>query len=312
MIRSIVISIVFVFLQSLCWSQRLDAYISPGRAQIGDTFELTLTITNSRMGNLIFPSTLDVMESVSFFSKSEKGEIEVKYKDSIGNENHNIIWKRTFDIVAWDTGIYVLHDLNILFNEVSLEVPTLYFSVETNSTKSEKFSPLKEYFITVNYYNSSTWMYIIPLIVFVIALLFFRFNKRKKRKKKNLIEKEFIVDPLEKVRLEIMRLRLSEFWKDGKTREHYTQLSASLKTFASEVLLSNNQELTTEDVTQLFAEYDLPSKLVEEFIDILCEADKVKFAQIELSEEEIKRTLNRADKATVELGLLIYNTEQHD
>ena len=293
-------------------AQQIDAVLSPGRAQIGDTFELVLKFTNKRMGNLVFPTTQEMIKGISHHQKIDKVDVDVFYRDSIGNENNMIFWKRTFSVIAWDTGIFVVQDLKCNFDDLVVDVPTQYFSVETSNTKNAQFNPLNEYFVSLEYKKNNLWILVIPILSIIFIFFYVRYVRRKKLRSHIQMDRDFLVDPIEKIRLEIMHLRLSEYWKEDRILEHYTQLSLSLKTFVGEILLSNNQELTTEDVAALFAEYSLPPKLVDEFIQLLDEADQVKFAKLQVSEEHIKKTLARADKATTELGLLIINLEDHD
>ena len=291
-----------------CWSQRLNTYLAPGKGEIGATFELFIEVRHNQVGNVTFPTIDQLRKSIRSYSSDAIPDIEIKYVDSVFNTDNQFTWIRKFELIPWDTGVIMVRSTPFRFNEMLFEIPTQFFAVETAFNRGNKASPLKDYFMVVDPKSYNPLVFVISIILIIFIIIYYRIIRRRKYKPREFSENDLTIRPIEKVKLELMHLRLTEYWKEDELKRHYALLTKCIKEYLVEVLMSNNSELTTDEVAELFNEHEVPKELIERIIQLLKEADHIKFAKVEVSEKVIRKTLVNAELTLIELDEILNKT----
>ncbi len=297
----------FIYLYLFLWTfqtnaQYLTATIVPGKGQIGTLFTYTLTYQSPHIANIEFPNSNKLKKAIQVENKYNKNDFEIRYHDTIFTMNNQFVWQRKFEITPWDTGFFIIEHLSYEFDKVANSIPPIFFSVETDSKPLNHLTQLKEYFIVPPLRKETYWSTIVAIVAFLFIIIYWRYTKTKRLKATEFPKKEFNLNAYDKAKIQLTYLRLSEYWLSGKVEQHYQQLSQTIKNYLSDVLLSNSQELTSEEIAILFTEYNLPTEIEQRFLAILKEADKVKFANYIPSYLDIKKNLSDTEELINEMN----------
>lgn len=280
-------AIGFLMLCFISSGQELSAYLNHERVKMGEPVELKLVAKLPDNANISFEP---YDKEIQAYRRKEESqvtqnkvvlEIEGEFNDTTKQIGNRITWIGNYSLVAWDTGKIVLpaqsitiNDSTYLFNEVSFTVIS-----QTIGAQDELFDieegfadiPEKPTFLQL----LKDYWYVAAGIVLLLGGLLFLFIRRKTRKPKKL---QAVMSLKDRTLFAIKALDNQKLWADGKSKQHYTELSHIMRSYLSSRYGLNLLERTTFETRALLMQTGLPNDTVDTFMIILKQADMVKFA----------------------------------
>lgn len=194
-------------------------------------------------------------------------------------------WQITqrYVITAWDSSFYYLPPMQVIVDSVLYESKSLAFKVytlEVDTLNADQFFPPRD--IQQLPYNWEDWeqiayslLAILPLAV-LIAVMAILIKKGKPifrivRRKKKIPAHQIAIS-------EIERLKEQRTWAKEDSKEYYTLLTDTLRTYIQDRYGFSAMEMTSSEIIErLIQEGD--EKSLEELREIFRTADLVKFAK---------------------------------
>ena len=289
MIRSLISLAILMSIH--CFGQEAAAYISSKSVEVGSIIQVQFEIKLKPGDQLqfipptsIFPSKRIVAQTNLKGEEFEQLEI-ISFHDTLIRNAANKLWRGSFQLIPWDSGMLVLQPIRYVVNQQNYETTSIL--VEAKLVKQNKNVPIydikeefthfdKKFSLRENLYSYG-WI----LVLFgVLAFIFWLYKKRKKQKlpiPKSISLKQQTLQSIEKL------AQKKQWEKDQKT--HYTELIFILRWYLSSRYQINLLERTSSDTLLLLTALKIDPYLFQQISHLFAEADTVKFANNELSEE---------------------------
>jgi hypothetical protein len=271
--------------------QQKEVYISKKTVDVGETFQVRYEFT--------YPigTTFEFLPPIQSFpcqriaiQSNLNGEnftdLEIlSYQDSTISQGNMARWYADFQMVAWDSGSLVLSALPIRINDENDHFSAIL--VEANFVKPKKgiplydikesFLPLQKKFVFNEFMEDYGW-YIIVFVVLLIGI--FVYQRRRFAKKPIPKTASLKVKTLEAIE----KLHQKAYWRMDQ-KVHYTEVSFILRWYLTSRFNIRLLERTTQEAKTLLELKKLEPHLVLRIIDLLNQTDAVKFANVNLPEE---------------------------
>ncbi len=202
--------------------------------------------------------------------------------DSI-NDGKQVNIKQRYIITAWDSAFYYLPPLPVKVDTTTYETASLAFKVytlEVDTLNADIFFPprdIQELPFTWADWKKVTYASLLVVVcVGVIVLLHFLIKRGKPifrlvRRKKKLPAHQVAIS-------EIERIKEQRTWAMEDSKEYYTQLTDTLRTYLHNRYGFNAMEMTSSEIIDRLMQDDDP-KRIKELQEIFSTADMVKFAK---------------------------------
>lgn len=269
---------------------KVKAYIEPDSILIGDRFTLTIDVEKDQVQNLFFPA---------FAMGETKGEkpqfgiiecIEDHPTDTLEHKGRKVLLRKRYTLTAFDEGVYNLGRPSVLYADKNI-VDTLYGSVDSlhivvstfkidstsmlNDIKPVKKMPFR--FGEISGYLSIA-LVVIALIAFAIYLLARHLAKRGKSIA-DLFKPEPPLPPHIVAIAALEQLQSQKLWQNNKHKEYYSALTDILRTYIDGRFGVGAMEMTTDEIIDAIKDLGLSQKLSMDVLNLLRDADLVKFAK---------------------------------
>lgn len=268
---------------------------------IGDPITLTISLNTKNQEHLIWPT---------FFKGDSLPEtfeiLEVLDKQQSNNQSSLVTQQLT--ITSFDPGLHLIEPLVVQDSASILTSNTL--SIYVSLFPADTIQPIRDikpileaeltskdkWYGFVNWLKKNWYWIILGLIVlgFLIWLLFFR-------KKKKVIEEEPKVKAVKpKIPPHILALQdlrqLNEVkpWKEGGFKEYNSQLTDIMRTYIFGRYKVSTKEKTSAEILDKLRDQRITNQLKESLNNILTQADLVKFAKQEPTDDENQVMLDEA------------------
>ncbi len=274
-----------VFAQNIEYGAELDTTYM----MIGDQQHLRFLLKSDEAVSVRFPQLKDtVVGGVEIIAGPER--------DSVQGKDGKWLFRESYVITAFDTGVYVIPSYAITlengdYNNV-LRTEPLGFAVNTYKVDEQQgnydiVAPLQT---PLNFAEILPWLLWIAGGLAVAALIVWYIIRRKKNKPLFAAEKKVYVPPYVVAIKKLERLKEEKLWQAGKTKEYYTRLTDAVRQYVADELQIPAMEQTSFETVQALERNTLvDARDAEKIAGLLQEADFVKFAKsTPLPEENMK------------------------
>lgn len=298
----VLVFLLLMVLPGMLNAQELRAKWNQSACQIGEQVTLTLTLSKAPKTVNYRPYSAEVACEMRNDSSqlTTDGTLEIigVFRDSSFTKKGKHFWTGTYTLTAWDTGVYVFPQIQILVGDSvhSVQPGDLTVGFEKKKVNDE----LDEIPVTVevDYFWWLKRYWWIGLIILALILVWW-IRRRNIRRRPPVV-----LSLKERTLLGINALRKQAYWKKGQIDEHYIEFSFLLRSFLSARYELNLMERTTFETIALLRKRELPEPTLERIRQLLQEADIVKFALGIPEEETIVLGLDYLEQLVVELSPL--------
>lgn len=263
-----------VFSQSVSVNLKADST----RILIGDQLNVKLTLKHSKGLRIELPAHGDTLGNM---------DIVTAGKMDTGSTATDRVLTQTFAVSAFDSGTFHAGPVMVLLKNVtgktdtilSNEIPISVLTLPVDTTKAIK--PIKAP-LDVPYSWKEFVPYIIGAWVLLASLVIAFVLWRKYRKVKPLpVAKPKPKDPAHVwARAELKKLEEEKLWQKDEVKLYYTRLTDILRMYLEYRYDWLALESTTEEIQAAMPDYNLKEKAKESLLEILRNADLVKFAKL--------------------------------
>lgn len=318
--RQYIATFVYLFSASLfTFGQELSAYLNHDYVQLGEPLELKLSVKLPKNSTISFKPYDKELPAYQRKTNSQVNEnkiqleIQADFKDSSKQSGEYTTWIGNYSLVSWDTGKIIIpaqqiiiNDSTYLFNEVSFSVNS-----KTIGKKDELFD-IQEGFATIPYKPTffsliKDYWYVAAGIILLLAGFIFLLIKQKNRKH---IKRQKVMSLKDRTLFAINALDAEKLWLSNKLKQHYTELSHIMRLYISSRYNLNLLECTTYQTKAVLKQTDLSADTIETFMNILQQADMVKFAKHTTDESTVIKISLMAKQIVAETSPLEISGEE--
>jgi hypothetical protein len=286
--------ILFLFLSTSLFAQKVTTSIDSTKKKIGAEFKLTLKTEVDTTSKVVFPNVKNI------------GNLEVinSYKiDTIKNGGRYELIKK-YGLTQFDSGKYAIPRLPIIINGKTIYSDSL--QLEINDVKvdtlKQKMYDIKD--IAPAESESNWWKYLLVIImVSGIGYLIYWFVKIRKPEIKPI---EIVYKtPIEKATSLLQILEKKELWQKGEIKSYYSELTDIARIYIEEEIHIPAMESTTSELIIALRNVAKQKKLklsretLENLEKVLKHADLVKFAKSQPMDFEIEEDKKRISNSIV-------------
>jgi hypothetical protein len=302
------------FLSSFAWTQT-QSKITRSELLIGEQTTIQYEFCVSNFSDSIYfqpkRPTITAFKTEglgkSRTNKTVDLEIIGAFRDSIvyGTPNK---WIGKYTLTSWDTGFFEIpapylrwKDSTIQFQPIRLHViaPTLIAGKE-----------IMESPIQFTDFKVDTWIWFkdnLGWIITCLALICSGLIYRKFRKKEKVVEVIPEIPLKDKTLLAIESLEQARLWEKDQLKDHYVEISYILRSYLGVRFELNLLESTSFQTRVLLKMKGVNPDLIQTTLDILEQADLVKFAKLVPKEIEILKVLALAKQVVIETSPLEFD-----
>ncbi len=235
--------------------------------------------------------------------------VDVDVPDTVSiNDGKQLQITQRYVITAWDSSFYYLPPLQVKVDTAVYETKSLAFKVYTldvDTLNADVFFPPRD--IQQLPFSWDDWKEIcyasllVPVLIGIIILLHYLIKRGKPifrlvRRKKKLPAHQVAIS-------EIERIKEQRTWAKEDSKEYYTLLTDTLRTYIQERYGFSAMEMTSTEIIERLTR-DTDQKSIDELREIFRTADLVKFAkwttQINENDANLMAALQYVNETKVE------------
>lgn len=259
----------------------VNAKIDNMQLLVGEQAKLSLEVVcdaNQRVEMPPFKAGMEVLPNVEVVKVSPVDTASL-------NAGKRKQYRQDYLLTAWDSALYYLPPLPVTVDDSLYESKSLamkVFTVDVDTLNYNKYFDIKDVMPAPFSYDDWKWVTAVGLLNAVLAVCFIlllialitgkpliRIRKRKPK------------EPAHQVALrEIERIKEERTWAREGSKEYYTQLTDTLRTYIKERYGFNALEMTSTEIIERLMQEDNPGAL-NELNGLFQTADLVKFAKHE-------------------------------
>ncbi|MES2573401.1 MAG: hypothetical protein V4572_00530 [Bacteroidota bacterium] len=275
----------------------------------------SIDTTKNKIGaefKLTFKTSVDTASKVVFPNLKNFGALEVIQSYPIDtilkNDRYELIKK--YGLTQFDSGRYTIPSVNILINNkayLSDSIKVEVANVQVDTLK-QKMYDIKD-IVQVENTIGDWWKYLLGLVLLagLGTLVYWYFKKRKNLK----AEEEVYKTPIEKATSLLNNLESKELWQHGEVKEYYSELTNIVRNYIEEAIEIPAMESTTAELIEGLKDASLKKKMklskdtLDNLLEVLKQADLVKFAKSKPLDFEITEDRKKIERAIVTLDKAI-------
>lgn len=257
----------------------VDVKIDSLQFFIGEQTDITLSVSMDAKQKLQFP---DIRKGTEIIPNVEVVSVH-RPDTAYMNEGKRMEVSQRYTVTAWDSSFYYLPPFEVTVDGKKYPSKTLalkVYTVDVDTLHLDRFSP--PYGIMEPPFSWEDWrmpvMASFLLVIMVILCVYLYYHVlvgkpivRIIRRKKKLPPHRVAID-------EIERIKADRKWAEEDSKEYYTQLTDTLRTYIRERYGFNAMEMTSTEIISRLIE-DNNEEALDELRDIFTTADLVKFAK---------------------------------
>ncbi len=257
---------------------------------IGDQQHLTLLLKGDPGIKATFPQLKDtVTKGVEIIS----GPV----RDSVKEKDGRWLFRETYVITAFDTGVYVIPSMSIILesNDYNSVVRTdpVGFVVNTYKVDEQKGA----YDIVMPYGAPWSLAEVLPYIMYIYlgicAIVFFIWLIIYYRKKKPLFDYRKAIPPYLRAIGLLDEIKNKKLWQSGKEKEYYTILTDVIRQYLDgEFQIPAMEQTSFETIRSMESCKEIERHELEKMATLFQTADYVKFAKFVPLQDENARYLD--------------------
>ena len=277
--KKVVLLVALFFSVQLIFSQEIEVSVDTNQALIGEQIRMSLMIKADKETRIKWPLIGDTLNGLEVLKRSR---IDT-FTDQFG-----FIYRQDFLVTAFDSGVYKIDSVELLFQRGSLvdsifAYPVFlgYGTIKLDST-NRIYDIKKPMNIEYNY-----WFEILMGIlgsILVIGLVWYLLKRRKPKEKKKPIK---IKIPGHKTALKkLQTMQDQKAWLSMEIKSYYVELTDVLRIYLYEQFDINALESTSDEIMEDIKVIRMDDKIKIEFKELLQMSDLVKFAKAHPLPEE--------------------------
>ena len=278
--RKITFAILSLLLQVPVWAQvNVDVRIDSLQLLIGEQTGLTLSVSMGAKQKLQMPELKSGQELVP---NVELVQV-MKPDTNLLNDGERMEVTQRYVITAWDSAFYYLPPFKVKVDNQEYESKSLamkVYTVDVDTLHLDQFFPPNGMMSPPFAWKDWRALVALSFVVAMLSLLaYFLIDRARKGKPIVRIIRRKKVLPPHKVAIdEIERIKAERKWAEEDSKEYYTLLTETLRTYIQNRYGFRAMEMTSgEIIERLLQENDEES--LNELRDIFRTADLVKFAK---------------------------------
>ena len=258
--------------------------------------------------NLTLKTTVDTLSTVVFPNAKSFGSLEVIRNyviDTVKKDAKYELIKR-YGLTQFDSGHYVIPKMVVMIDKKpyysdSIAIKVQDVLVDTLKQKMYDIKPISQAGNT----SSNWWKYLLGflLLIGIGALIYYLFKKYQKKKSEELVFKT----PIEKAIGMLKILETKQLWQKGEIKNYYSELTDIARNYIEEVIEIPAKESTTSELIASMKKAVNSKKLTftkqsfSNLENVLKQADLVKFAKVEPSQNQIEEDYKRIEKSIISI-----------
>lgn len=288
-LKLIALCLFSVVSSTLLKGQEIILAVDTNQALIGERIQLILAVKADKNTSIDWPLIQDNWQGLEVLAKSQKDTLA---------ENNNFIYRQAISLTAFDTGVYKIDSVALVFHRANLTdsiyAYPLYLAFRTVQLDStNRYYDIKQP-MDIDY---SYWFEILLAILIVALIAFILVWWYKNRKTNQQKSEHKVVIPAHITALKQLKaLQETEAWMHLPLKTYYINLSTILRRYIQDQLDILAVETTTDEIVEAIRTKRFDEQLKNEVQDLLQMSDLVKFAKIKPVLEEGKKYINIALK----------------
>ena len=277
-------------------AQQLHTYVDTDSVSVGDKFTYTI-VFDGNYNSIIYPEESQFESDLEWvnrerFQLTQRRDSLVYYFQFFGTEDLIIEGKPVYITTSeGDTTLYTV-DVPLFFRSV----------IEGEEDEFRSFKPLFDF--------ARNWFLIIVLLIIIAVSLYYLFRWYQNREtmtveaEQPVIQPDPFVSPLELLNRDLSDLSdTSKLSKFEDYERFYVRLGDAIRTYLKRVYNIPALEMTTREIIDSLHHELASSDIIKITRKVLNDADMVKFANFQPTEEQaesvLKRALSFAETATI-------------
>ncbi len=257
-------------------SVTVDATIDSLQIMIGEQATIQLQVSLDAKQKAVFPHFTDSL--IKGIEVLEVAKSDTQYL----NNNQRLLITQKYIITSFDSALYYIPPFSIMVGKQVYKSKSLalkVYSPKVDLAHPDQFFPQKG--VMNPPFMWSDWAGVIFLSILAIPLMFLiiyfivRYRDNKPIIKHIKIEPK--LPPHQLAMKEIERIKTEKVWQKGRSKEYYTELTDTLRTYIQDRFGFNAMEMTSSEIIDKLMEVE--AKDIRDLKDLFLTADLVKFAK---------------------------------
>ena len=274
------LSIICCLLSINIWAQvQVDVKLDSLQLYIGQQTDLTLSVTLDAGGKLQMPYIQKGQELIPDIEVVEVGKPDTAFL----NEGKRLTVSQAYTITAWDSAFYYLPPMQVMVDTTLYESKSLalkVYTVDIDTLHLEQFFPPHD--IMKLPFLWEEWRMVVYANVLLLLMLacigYLWYLVRHGKPIVRFIRRKRKLPPHQVAMYEIERIKSERKWAEEDSKEYYTLLTDTLRTYIRDRYGFNAMEMTSSEIIdRLVAENN--EEALKELREIFRTADLVKFAK---------------------------------
>lgn len=298
--------ILFLLTSYFGFSQSMTSSVDSTQIKIGSQLNLILKAKVTLKDHVVFPERkfiglMEVLESYPIDTIKDNDKLELIKK---------------YGLTQFDSGVYKIPSIAIRINNKdyfsdSTSVIVNNVKVDTISQPMFDIKPIVE----VKKPASDWWKYVLfALLVIGLGLLaYYLIKQLQKHKKEDFLG---FASPIEKALAHSDTLEKKSLWQNGNVKEYYSELTDIARIYIEEAIDIPAMESTSNELYKALRtetgkrNIKLSPSLLNQFNEVLKNADLVKFAKSQPIAEEIEASKKIVNEFVLSLDKAIPRTQE--
>ncbi|MCI1647665.1 MAG: BatD family protein [Bacteroides sp.] len=262
---------------ALAQSVTVDATIDSLQILIGEQAKVKLQVSMNSGKHAVFPTYTDTL--VRGVDIVDIAKPDTQYL----NNNKKILITQEYTITSFDSALYYIPPMAISIDNRSYYSKALalkVYSIPVDTLHPDKFFGPKKImeapFVWKDWYGViGCGLLFIPFLMLLIYLI------KRIRDNKPIIRKIKVEPKLPPHQLaiqEIERIKSEKIWKEGKSKEYYTELTDAIRNYIKSRFSFNALEMTSSEIIDKLLEMN-DKDAIADLQSLFQTADLVKFAK---------------------------------
>lgn len=270
----------------------VSAKVDSNNYLIGDWIRFRIDIKYKSGIKINYPTVLDSIQGLEIIERSPT---------LVKKQGDNVIETLHFTFTAFDTGVYVIPQLNFEYyikNDSTKKlvstspIPIFVHNIGVDPTKDIKDikPPLK---VPISINEIIKYFLLVLLIIIVLFAAYYY----KHRKEKNILEVfKTPKRPPHEIAIEALQALESErLWQRGEVKQYHSKITDIIRTYIEDRYQVKALESTTDEILEdLTSTKNLDEDIINKLREMLVRADLVKFAKAQPLADENEKSLQLA------------------
>lgn len=268
-------------------AQNIREYSTVDSLKVGDTFDYSITLDREQQYDEVnFPDSTNF--GTTFEIRSRKQFKVSSFKDSVA---YQLQFFGTADTTLPQLPVYLIQDQDttVLYTN---PIPVGFHSVLAKDEQT--FRPLKPIFD----FARAWWPYLLGFLLLAAASYYlyqyYLKDKEEEQEEPPTFTPTPFVNPLKEYRKSIKELENAELNSREDFKEFYIKLGDAIRQYYESLYNLPALESTSRELLTMLQNGSVDKDLVSETRSVLQEADMVKFAKFEPTNEQAERALKKA------------------